>query len=228
MMTFLRRAARFCVLLSLVAVGLGAFPDNLAAADDTARFELTLDITWSRGTAPFEFPDVGHMSGLIGATHNPRYVLFRDGDTASSGLELVAENGRVRTLRAEFAEAERRKRLGTRIDGPELPKVPGRISTRFETTRAHPLLSFVTMIAPSPDWFTGAADVALVNDGSWIDELRIPLWAWDSGTDGGTSYSSKDVDTQPQQSVRLLASPHFLNGNGLVPVGTATVRRLKP
>ena len=60
---------------------------------------------WSRTTAPYEFPDRPHMSALIGATHNARYVLFRDGDTASSGLELVAENGRPRTLQAEFDEA---------------------------------------------------------------------------------------------------------------------------
>ena len=228
MRIFLRRAGRTCVRLISLLPMLAALPNDAAAADATARFELSLDITWSRETAPYDFPDVGHMSGLIGATHNNRYILFRDGDTASSGLELVAENGRVRTLRAEFAEAERRKRLGTRIDGPELPKVPGRIMTAFETTQAHPLLSFVTMIAPSPDWFTGAADIALIKDGEWIAELKLPLWAWDAGTDSGTTYASKDAETQPQQSIRLLSGPHFLNNTGLVPVGTVTIRRLNP
>ncbi len=199
---------------------------TLAAADDVARFEVALEITWSHETAPFEFPDGAHLSRLVAATHNRRYVLFRDGQTASSGLELVAENGRPKTLRAEFDEAIRRGRLGSVVIGPGLPDVPGRIVSELNTTRDHPLLSFVTMLAPSPDWFTGAADVRLVDDGGWIDRVQVPLWAWDAGTDSGTTYEASDEDMQPQQSVRLLATPHFLTSNGIVPVGVATIRRI--
>lgn len=198
------------------------------AAEEFARFELTADITWSAETAPLDFPKEAHMSGLSGATHNTRYVLFRDGHTASSGLELVAENGRATTLKAEFAEAARRGRLGAMIEGPKLARAPGRISTAFTATKAHPLLSFVTMIAPSPDWFTGAADIALMADGRWIEEAEFVLWAWDCGTDSGQTYTTPDQDTQPQQSIRLLASPHFLRANGLVAVGTAKLRRVRP
>ena len=81
------------------------------------------------------------------------------------------------------------------------------------------------MLAPSPDWFTGVADFDLMTDSRWIDEVTLPLWAWDSGTDGGTTYAAPDHDLQPQQSVRLVATPHFLTPNGLIPVGTATIRR---
>ncbi len=199
-----------------------------AAQVEVARFELAVEITWSAGTAPLDFPGSAHLSGLIGATHNARYVLFRDGHTASSGLELVAENGRAALLKAEFAEALRRGRLGEVIEGPALARVPGRIGTRFEATKDHPMLSFVTMLAPSPDWFTGAADIALLVDGNWIDQVEIVLWAWDSGTDSGATYSAPNHDTQPRQSVRLLSSRHFLSETGLVAVGKATVRRILP
>ena len=209
-------AAVFCML----------FMTGPVSAQQSAEFELTLDLTWSAETTPFEFPAVGHMSSLVGATHNARYVLFRDGDTASSGLELVAENGRPATLKAEFAEAKRRGRLDTEINGPKLDKVPGRISVRFVANEKHSLLSFVTMIAPSPDWFTGAADVALRTGGNWINTTSVTLWAWDSGTDHGTTYNAEDIDAQPQQSIRLLASPHFLTKRGLVPMGTATITRV--
>lgn len=218
---------RRTALLLAVGLGLAVLPGGLAA-EETAAFELEAEITWSAETAPFEFPEDPHLSGLIGATHNSRYVLFRDGDTASSGLELVAENGRVATLKAEFAEAKRRRRLGAVIDGPELKKAPGKIVARFEAGAAHPLLSFVTMIAPSPDWFTGVADVPLQRDGAWIEALEVPLWAWDSGTDGGGTYAAPDKDQQPQQSVRLLASPHFLRESGLVPMGVVRIRRTRP
>lgn len=218
------RVSLVFAVAALVCVGLAG--GRAAADEDVATFEITVDISWSADTASFEFPVGGHMSGLTGATHNQNYVLFRDGHTASSGLELVAENGRVATLRAEFAEAKRRRRIGSMIDGPELKQVPGRIAVKFTTTKDHPLLSFVTMIAPSPDWFTGVADVNLLKDGNWIDGTELTLWAWDSGTDSGRTYQAKDVDTQPQQSVRLLATSHFLTDSGMVPMGSATIKRI--
>ena len=198
------------------------------AQEDSASFNLVADITWSAETAPLEFPEDPHLSGLIGITHNSRYVLFRDGYTASSGLELVAENGRKTTLLAEFKEGERRNRIGTVIEGPGLERAPGTIRVTFETTMRHSFLSFITMIAPSPDWFTGVSDLALAVDGNWIDEITVPLWAWDSGTDGGLTYMAADEDIQPRQSVRLIASPHFLTTTGLVAVGTVTIRRIAP
>ena len=217
--------------IGLVAVWLIIGLSVLETADaqnDSATFELEIDIRWSAATAPFDFPATAHLSRLIGATHHRKYVLFRDGDTASSGLELIAENGRDTTLRAEFAEAQRRRRVGTVVPGPALASVPGTLSIRFETTARHPLLSFVAMIAPSLDWFTGAADVELRREGTWIESAEIALWAWDSGTDSGATYTAPDDDTQPQQSVRLAASRHFLSGDGLVAVGTARLRRVRP
>ena len=201
---------------------------SVSALDETAHFEIVLEITWSRETTPFDHPDNPHLSPLVGATHNSRYVLFRDGHTASSGLELVAENGRPNTLRAEFDEAIRRNRVGTVVAGPSLAHAPGTITAEFQTTRDHPRLSFVTMLAPSPDWFTGAADVDLVADGKWIDRVSLPLWVWDAGTDSGATYTAPNADLQPRQSVRLLASPHFLTANGLIGVGMATIRRVTP
>lgn len=201
---------------------------GVLAQDDTATFDLTLDITWSAETTPFEFPAGAHLSPLFGATHHGRYTLFRDGHTASTGVEVMAEGGRGTVLAAEWVEAMRRGRVGTVFEGPALSIAPGRVATTFEAMPAHPLLSFVTMLAPSPDWFTGAADVPLRVGDRWVDEVEIVLWAWDSGTDSGDTYHAANADTQPRQSIRLLATPHFLTGDGLVPVGTARLRRTAP
>ena len=215
-------------LLGLVlAIAPLSGPPAMAQAD-TVTYELTLEITWSVETAPFQFPANPHLSRLFGATHNSRYTLFRDGHTASSGLELMAENGRGSVLMAEFAEAARRGRVGTVFEGPNLAVSPGVVSTTFAATSEHPLLSFVTMIAPSPDWFIGGADLPLLVDGTWIDAIELELWAWDSGTDSGLSYDSPNAETQPQQSVRLLATPHVLTAGRLVSFGTAHVRRVSP
>lgn len=215
-------------LAPIAITGLLAMMTPVQAADDNATYKVEVSISWSKNTAPLELPNNPHLTQFVGVTHNTRYVLFRDGQTASSGLELVAENGRRKTLDAEFSEAMRRRRVGTVFEGPALSRVPGTIVTQFTTSKKHPLVSMVTMIAPSPDWFTGISDLSLVAKGEWKEEVSASLWAWDAGTDSGKTYNAKNIDTQPQESVRLLATPHFLTNDGLVPIGTIRLTRVRP
>jgi hypothetical protein len=196
-------------------------------AQEAARYQVDLKVTWSSETHPYEFPLGAHFSDLIGASHDARYVLFADGQTASSGLELLAENGRASILQAELAEASRRDRVGAVFTSEGLRTVPGVMTAEFDVDAEHILVSLVTMIAPSPDWFTGVSTVALAREGTWVDRLELPLWAWDAGTDSGSTYAAPDMDTQPRASVRLLATPHFLGGDGLRRVGTAILVRIR-
>lgn len=198
-----------------------------AATADPARYALDIEITWSEATAPFDWPGAdAHLTVFFGTTHDDRYVLFADGRTASSGLRSVAEAGRIRILAAEIEDAQRRGRIGATWQAEAPPTVPGRVSAIFTATEDHPMVSFVTMIAPSPDWFTGLASVNLRAEGDWVDSLRLPLWAWDAGTDSGTRYTSPNAETQPAQSIRLLSGPEFLTENGLGPVGYAELTRI--
>jgi hypothetical protein len=196
-------------------------------AEEAARYQLELKVTWSSETHPYEFPLGAHFSDLIGASHDFRYVIFADGQTASSGLELLAENGRASILQAELAEASRRARVGAVFTGEGLSTVPGLMTAEFDVDAEHSLVSLVTMIAPSPDWFTGVSGVSLAREGTWIERLDLPLWAWDAGTDSGSTYAAPDMDTQPRQSVRLSATPHFLGAAGLKRVGTVSFVRIR-
>lgn len=197
------------------------------AESNQATYKVELTIDWSANLAPFEFPDDAHLSSWIGLTHGNRFRLFEDGATASSGLELVAENGRSGILKAQFDELKRRQRIGSIVEADEIESVPGRVSTTFSTTKDHPLLSVITMLAPSPDWFTGVSAVRLNSNDEWEDVIEMPLWVWDAGTDSGVTFVSKNADTQPRESIRLLSTEHFLNGNGLVRIGTISLERLR-
>lgn len=203
------------------------------ADDDPARYRVDVEIRWSAQTAPVEFPDRPHLTRFVGATHHVRYGLFADGATASSGVVLVAENGRSTVLEAEVQEAMRRGRAGTFIDGPALDTVPGAVSFTVDVTRTHYLVSFVSMIAPSPDWFTGvsAIDLRTADSGGdhsgWVDTATVPLWAWDSGSDSGMTFTAPNADTQPRESIRLVATPHFLTADGLVALGVARFTRVE-
>ena len=211
-------------ILSVLLLTLGFSP--LALAEEV-QYQLELDISWSRDTHPHDWPAAGgHMSGLIGATHHGRYVMFADGHTATSGVKSVAERGRSHILRAEMDEAIERKRVKDVFQADGIAKVPGRISVKFPVSETHSMVSFITMIAPSPDWFTGLAGINLRTDAGWRDKATYVLWAWDAGTDQGPSYASDNDANQPAESIRLVASPHFLDNAGLKQVGTATFTRI--
>ncbi len=195
------------------------------AESQQATYHIELRIERDQSLAPFDYPDGAHMSSLIGLTHQDGYRLFEDGATASSGLELLAENGRFGILRAQFEELGRKQRVGTVVTIDGIKKVPGKMSTTFVATTDHPLLSVVTMLAQSPDRFTGVSGVSLYSNGEWIDEISLPLWVWDAGTDSGVSFKSRNEDTQPRESMRLLFTKHFLNDQGLIRFGSISITR---
>lgn len=198
----------------------------LVAPADAAKYRLDIDVTWSAETHPNDFFSNAHLTRLIGATHNGRFVLFGDGRSASSGVQSVAERGHTEILRAEMEDARERERLD-KVFEAEGFGVPARISLTFEAREDYGFASFVTMIAPSPDWFTGAASVELFEDGAWIDRAEITLWPWDAGTDSGTTWTAENLETQPRESIRLLTAPYFFGGDGLKPLGTATFVRIE-
>ena len=73
-------------------------------------------------------------------------------------------------------------------------------------TSEYPLVSFINMIAPSPDWFLGVRDLSLCNTttGKWEDSAVRGLLPYDAGTDSGTNFTSSDVNTNPRQDIHRL------------------------
>lgn len=198
-----------------------------AQTETPVRYRLDVIYSWSAATHPDRFPADAHIARLFGVPHAKRYVLFRDGNTASSGVILMAENGRDTVLQAEWTEAARKDRVGVPFEAPDLAVLPGAVSVEFETTADRPFVSFVSMIAPSPDWFTGLASVDLQEGDVWRDSITLPLWAWDAGSDSGETYASENAEVQPRQSVRLLTAPQFFGEEGLQAVGQAVLTRVE-
>ena len=73
-------------------------------------------------------------------------------------------------------------------------------------TSEYPLVSFILMIAPSPDWFLGVRDLNLCDTttGIWQDRVVRVLFPYDAGTDNGTNFESSNVITNPQGNIHRL------------------------
>jgi hypothetical protein len=184
----------------------------LPPPDAVARYTVTFAATWSAATHPQDFPASAHFSGLIGATHSGRVEFWRPGRLASAGIQAMAELGSKSPLDAEVAAAIAAGSAGSLLSGDGLSPSPGQVSLDFEISLAHPLVTLVTMIAPSPDWFVGVAGLPLLQGGEWVDSLAVELYGWDAGTDNGASYTSPNAPAMPHEPIAPLVGPPFEAG----------------
>lgn len=62
-------------------------------------------------------------------------------------------------------------------------------SAEFSVDRLRHLVSFLTMLGPSPDWNVGLSGEDLcTKDCGWVREHVADLTPWDAGTDSGVTY----------------------------------------
>ena len=113
------------------------------------------------------------------------------------------------------------------LRGDALPLSPGSVSLEFQVSAAFPLVTLVTMVAPSPDWFVGVHGLSLIEGGEWVGERRVLLFPYDAGTDSGATYLSADRDTRPREPIALIAGPPLRTGGRVEAMGTFTFRRLE-
>jgi spondin-1 len=75
----------------------------------------------------------------------------------------------------------------------------------FRVDSKHHLVSLVSMIYPSPDWFVGVSGLELcMSNGSWLEEKVMNLYPYDAGTDSGPTYISSDQPTLPKEAIRRI------------------------
>jgi spondin N len=219
-MSRLHRLPFLALLLSAGLYGCGDDSTGPTPPDgDTATYRVTFQATWSATTHPTNFPGGPHFSGLIGATHGPGASFWADGGTASAGIRNVAETGGKSPLTSEIESAIATGTAYSEISGGGINPSPGTVSVEFEIHSSQPLVTLVSMIAPSPDWFVGVYDFSLREEGEWTSEVTAALPAYDAGTDSGSTYTSANQPTEPQAPIAQITSSPL---GGSVPLGTFT------
>jgi hypothetical protein len=204
----------------------GAPAGSASTAAAPVRYQVVFERTWSSETHPKDFPLLAHFSPVIGATHGAGYDPFRAGNTATPGVERLCEEGKHQPLDGEIRAAVAGGAAGALIETPDpLRSVPGKAVASFDIDAAHPMVSLAAMIAPSPDWCAIAADVALFENGAWVERKTVTLEAWDVGTDSARSYRALDADTQPRAPIQRSTLPYFVTEGRSVPVGSVTFVR---
>lgn len=191
-----------------------------ALQQPTYTYTVTFHATWSSAThsgGTLGIPTNPHFSPPIGGTHSSSQLFWQPGATASNGIEQMAERGDPFPFAAEIEATG----LSANILGIGPLDSPGTMIMTFSTSAATPLVTLVTMLAPSPDWFVGVHGLSLAEGGTFVQEKTVSLLVYDAGTDSGTTFTAADSDTNPKEAIRLITDTPLANN----PVGTFTFTR---
>ncbi|KAM8808098.1 SPON1 protein, partial [Eudromia elegans] len=178
----------------------------------TAKYRLTFYGNWSEKTHPKDFPRrTNHWSAIIGGSHSKNYILWEYGGYASEGVKQVAELGSPVKMEEEIRQQsdEVLTVIKAKAQWPAWQPLNVRAapSAEFSVDRHRHLMSFLTMLGPSPDWNVGlSAEDLCTKDCGWVQKVVQDLIPWDAGTDSGVTYESPNKPTVPQEKIRPLTS----------------------
>jgi len=172
-----------------------------------AGYSITFTNRWTEDNHPYEYPSRAHWSDFVYASHSAGYQMWCSGCFASAGVESIAEEGQTGTL---IEEIEDKQVLGTVLDqvlGLFIPRATdGRASSPRKdlcVDETHPYVSAISMIAPTPDWFSGLYDLRLWDQSTknWYEKIELNVYAWDAGTEEGSGYSLDNIETDPPEGI---------------------------
>ena len=201
-----RRLASAIAGLPLLLAGWMFLLPTTEAAESSVSYRVTFQGMWTTAATPGGLPDGAHFSPLVGAVHSDEVTFWREGRVASPGIELVAELGLTSTFKSEIDASEYAvATIERNLPAGGTPQV----DVDFEVTTDHPLVTLITMIAPSPDWFVGVSDLSLLDaQGRWRPRFEVDLFPYDAGTEDGTDFQMSNPATEPQGRI------HSIRGAG--------------
>lgn len=178
---------------------------DYCCACDEAKYELVFEGLWSRYTHPDDFPDnfwSAYFGDIIGASHSTEFRMWNSDSFATEGVKELAELGSTKKLESELKQVSSKTRTIIKARELRYPTLNSKTSAVFRTDRQHHLVSILSKLGPSPDWMVGVSGLELCqNDCSWATQRVVNLYLWDAGTDSGTTFTSPDIPTRPQEKI---------------------------
>lgn len=172
-----------------------------------AVYKIKFISNWSSTTHPTDYPSgSAHWSKLVGTTHNTTISFFEMGQLSTAGVKDVAETGNNTVIKQEINASISNNNAYEIIEGSGLGTGPGTITINdVNVDFNYPLISLITMIAPSPDWVAQINNLKLTDDNNdWKQAISVEVYATDAGTDNGTTYKSDNEATSPPANISSL------------------------
>ena len=195
------------ITLTLI-LSLAMLISSHSKAQSTATYDINFTSTWNssdHGT----LPGTAHWSNLVGANHNSNITFLEMGGTATTGIENVAEDGSNTVFNSEVQTAINDGNAEQWLSQSFSPfaAISSATLNDIVVSDDYPLLTLVSMIAPSPDWIIAVNSLNLWNTNlnTWKETFTIDLFPYDAGTEEGFNYSINNTATNPRGVINNIA-----------------------
>ena len=182
-------------------------------AAESAEYMVTFTFNWNSTDFPTNYPSNDHFSRLIGWSHEADESFFKIGSMASDGIKNMAETGGVSPLDDELKAFIDEGKGYEHYIGSGLSSGTGEIEILVKVTEQFSSVTLATMVAPSPDWYIAVIDVNLMENNSFVNQKTVEAYVYDAGTDSGTTYTSPNDVSDPQEPITRIVDTPF--GDGL-------------
>lgn len=180
------------------------------------KYSVEIINTWNSQSPAWPDQDA-HFSWLGGGTHNAQVKFWKVGALASPGIDQMSITGVTKKLIEEI-QIEIDKGRAENIINLQYWFCPVEIvvsncgALTFEITVSNhfPLVSLVSMLGPSPDWFIGVESLSMMDtDGSFLTQVEQELYPYDAGILSDNSVIAMDCCDReplsvPQEDIHLI------------------------
>lgn len=80
----------------------------------------------------------------------------------------------------------------------------GELTVDFAMDSNYPLVTLVTMLGPSPDWFVGVSGLPLYESGTWKQEIVVDLHPYDGGTRSANQWPLGGPKNTPPEPISII------------------------
>lgn len=185
-------------------------------SQSSANYTITVTTTWNAANhgslLDNSLPNDPHWSPLALVTHKNPNAFLQLGAISSEGVQNIAEFGGTASFQNEVNAAINIAAAHQYLQSSFTPR--GAISSasiNITVTEAFPLVTFLSMVAPSPDWFIAVNSESLrsgntAENRGWKDTYSLDLFAYDAGTDDGLDYQSANSANNPKVGIFMINS----------------------
>lgn len=197
---------------------------SIVFGQSVATYNITFTNYWNTTdhNSGNPFPGNPHWSDLVGVNHNNNITFLEMGATATAGVEKIAEEGNQGIFETvEVQNAIDANNAEQFFNAGDLFLSSGSSTITYnglEVDENYPLLTMLSMIAPSPDWMISINGINLRESNNWKSSITIDLYPYDAGTEDGSTYSLSNASTNPQGTIT--------NISGISPFNSEKVAQL--
>lgn len=187
-----------------------------------AKYRVTFISYWGNNKSQINSPKNPHTGNMFLTLSNDNFKLFEINKLATKAISNTSIYGEISDL---MDQTYNNFNVG-KVYTASVLSTPNEYSFIIEADSYNRHLSFITKIAPSPDWFAGVSNTNLIRAGNWVDNLVVPLFVYDAGTICGNGFNDKNY-IRPHPNPISLKNDLYLYPDGILkPIAYLVIQKI--